>query len=161
MSKINNYPFKVPSEYFGRLEDEVLSKLNHRDKPTNAFRVPTNYFTRMEESVLNKINRLPRQKKKYRRFYLAAYAAVIIVLFSLNLKYNDTNSDDFLNTYAEEFYTYEADPYETALLVEFETIKFISNDRMNQVEINDNFEFYLDPYETENLNTNNYEDNDD
>ena len=158
MSKMNNKnPFKVPSGYFDRLEEDLHDKIKNKAQRNNSFRVPDNYFSTLEKEVNHKINGLTTSKKKSIGYYSIAIAASILVLFSLNI-YNDTsNSDDVLIEYAEEFYTYETDPYETASLMEFETIVLISDGILEQLENTDNLDDYPNPYDNENFNTYNYE----
>ncbi len=162
MSKMNNKnPFKVPSGYFDRLEEDLHEKIKNNAQNDNSFRVPDHYFSTLEKEVNHKINDLSTSKKKSIWYNSITIAASILVLFSLSIFNDESTSDDVLIEYAEEFYTYETDPYETASLMEFETIELISNGILEQLENTDNLDDYPNPYDNENFNTYSYENDND
>ena len=151
--------FKVPEGYFESLPAEVTKKINAISNRNGAFSVPDNYFESFPKSIQwrlkleQKTRRIPQKKVRI------LHAAVIAVLLLFSFWNEKTTLDYDLIQYAEEYYTYEADAYETATLAELETIQWINDSILDQLDnTNDNFREYPNPYDFENLNT--YDDED-
>lgn len=163
MSKQNkNNPFGVPLGYFDQLEDDLMKNIQATDQKLGPFGIPKNYFNELEHTIYKNTIGLPNKNKGVSlSYYLLPFAAAILLLFVLNPVFETPPPSDVITTYVEEIYSYEIDAYETVSTMELESIEFISNDLLEQVVNADNYDFYLDPYETDNLNTNNYENYDD
>lgn len=98
-NKLNNIKdtgFKAPKNYFGSLEDVILTDLKLKEKaPESGYKVPDNYF----ESLEHKITYALVQKKEVKVIklftwrkaaYVSAVAASLILMF--NIFFNNTNN---------------------------------------------------------------------
>ncbi|SDR86797.1 hypothetical protein SAMN04488553_0902 [Gramella sp. MAR_2010_147] len=93
-----NSGFKVPKDYFGNFETEMMNRLedeNSYDLPTSetGFSVPAGYFASLEEKIISKNNNEPRVISLFRKEYLF-YAAAVAAIFVLMLgNFFKTGSD--------------------------------------------------------------------
>ena len=81
--------FKVPEDYFGNLEDNLMSKFNEQESyeltsARNGFKVPDDYFDQLEEKIIARTNQqesgvISLFRKEY-IFYAAAVIAVCALL---------------------------------------------------------------------------------
>lgn len=152
-------PFKVPDGYFDSLTPKITKKINAVSSRDGVFLVPDNYFITLPKNIGINFPFAVEVKRKRQKRIRILHAAVIAILLYLNFWNVKPTPDYDLIQYAEEYYTYEADAYETASLAELETIEWINNKILDQIEhTNNNFREYPNPYDMENLNT--YDDED-
>ncbi|SDR65226.1 hypothetical protein [Christiangramia echinicola] len=82
--------FKVPEDYFGKLEDKMLDNFNMQEsvelKSTGSgFKVPDGYFDTLEETITSRTKQQkPRVISLFKKEYIF-YAAAVITLFALLL----------------------------------------------------------------------------
>ncbi len=94
-SKINS-GFEIPSNYFNKIEDKIISKTK-RSLSSNktGFKTPNNYFESIEAKILAKTNSakvIPLKNYKVIKRLGIAVAASLILFFSLyNFSRNSNN----------------------------------------------------------------------
>ena len=96
LHNIKDTGFKVPKDYFGSLEDVILTDLKLKEKaPESGYKVPDNYFDALENKITNAIV-LEKEVKVIKLFtwrkaaYVSAVAASLILMF--NVFFNNTNN---------------------------------------------------------------------
>jgi cell division protein FtsL len=96
LHNIKNTGFKVPKDYFGSLEDAILTDLKLKEMaPETGYKVPENYFESLEHKITNAI--VPEKEVKVIKLftwrkaaYVSAVAASLILMF--NIFFNNTNN---------------------------------------------------------------------
>lgn len=95
LHNIKETGFKVPKDYFGSLEDVILTDLKLKEiAPESGYKVPANYFDSLEHKITNAI--IPEKEVKVIKLftwgkaaYISAVAASLILMF--NIFFNNTN----------------------------------------------------------------------
>ena len=95
LHNIKDTGFKVPKDYFGSLEDVILTDLKLKEKaPDSGYKVPDNYFDALENKITNAL--LPEKEVKVIKLftwrkaaYVSSVAASLILMF--NIFFNNTN----------------------------------------------------------------------
>jgi len=101
LHNIKNTGFKVPKDYFGSLEDAILTDLKLKEMaPETGYKVPENYFESLEHKITNAI--VPEKEVKVIKLftwrkaaYVSAVAASLILMF--NIFFNNTNNVNIEN----------------------------------------------------------------
>ena len=96
LHNIKDTGFKVPKDYFGSLEDAILTDLKLKEKaPESGYKVPDNYFDSLEHKITNAL--VPEKEVKVIKLftwrkaaYVSAVAASLILMF--NVFFNNTNN---------------------------------------------------------------------
>lgn len=96
LHNIKETGFKVPKDYFGSLEDVILTDLKLKEMaPETGYKVPENYFESLEHKITNAI--VPEKEVKVIKLftwrkaaYVSAVAASLILMF--NIFFNNTNN---------------------------------------------------------------------
>ena len=89
LHNIKNTGFKVPKDYFGSLEDAILTDLKLKEMaPETGYKVPENYFESLEHKITNAI--VPEKEVKVIKLftwrkaaYVSAVAASLILMFNI------------------------------------------------------------------------------
>lgn len=85
-----NSGFKVPDNYFGNLEERILSKIQEDTQAqipvkSSGFLIPESYFDSLEDKIMAKNDlRKPRVISLLKKEYLF-YAAAVVAIFALML----------------------------------------------------------------------------
>ncbi|GAB5399861.1 MAG: hypothetical protein Aureis2KO_14460 [Aureisphaera sp.] len=81
--------FKVPEDYFEKMEDRVFDALDIKELPEQSgFGVPEGYFDTLEDEILQKVKVAPKETKvipigrKRSFWYAASIAACIAFVFA-------------------------------------------------------------------------------
>ena len=140
LHNIKDTGFKVPKDYFGSLEDAILTDLKLKEKaPESGYKVPDNYFDSLEHKITNAL--VPEKEVKVIKLftwrkaaYVSAVAASLILMF--NIFFNNTNNVtiDNIETASIENYILNED-LETS-----EMASFFTDDDLSDVQlINDGY----------------------
>lgn len=102
--------FKVPDGYFNHFDKQIAKRIESIN-PINGFRTPVDYFEKVENQILDKIDH-PRSKTTTFKDYLwkaIAVASVITIFFINQNIVIDRNefSEFFIEDYLTENTTYE------------------------------------------------------
>ena len=99
-NKLNN-DFKVPTNYFENLENEIFLKTL---KEKESFNVPKDYFLNLEQKI--NANNLQTKTKKNKQFYINKWfaAASIILILVVTFQFIGSNKKEaeLVNTKMEE-----------------------------------------------------------
>ncbi|GGF04715.1 hypothetical protein SAMN05443634_104323 [Chishuiella changwenlii] len=99
-NKLNN-DFKVPTNYFENLENEIFLKTL---KEKESFNVPKDYFLNLEQKI--NANNLQTKTKKSKQFYINKWfaAASIILILVVTFQFIGSNKKEaeLVNTKMEE-----------------------------------------------------------
>lgn len=100
----HNSSFKVPEDYFGNVEDNVMRKIGELEPAEipvseNGFSVPEGYFDNLENSILEKTEKSGKLINLFRKEYIY-YAAAVAAIFILML-------GNFFQTAQEETYGWQ------------------------------------------------------
>lgn len=90
-----NNEFKVPIDYFDRLEESILNE-SKQFEDRSVHRVPTNYFKDLEANILN--NTINNKKRKTRKLWITVSSvAACLVLFIVGYtQFNSTPKNTVL-----------------------------------------------------------------
>jgi hypothetical protein len=140
---IKNTGFKVPEDYFGTLEDTILSDLKLKEITSESgYRVPNNYFETLEEKIITcikpekdvKVIKLFTWKKV---LYASSIAASLILMLNIFIDKNITM--DSIETASIENYIVNEDMD----LNEFASL--FSEDELSNIQL------ITDGYNSENI----------
>lgn len=99
-NKLNN-DFKVPTNYFENLENEIFLKTL---KNNESFNVPKDYFLNLEQKINE--NNLQIKTKKKKQFYLnkwfAAASILLILVVTFQFIGSNKKETELVNTKMEE-----------------------------------------------------------
>ena len=128
MSKLyKKSPFRVPDDYFIHFDKNMnqrISSTNSRD----GFKIPSSYFQKLEDQILSKINYSKGINIFIsEKFWRVMAVTAILTLFFLNEKIDREQTelaDFFIENYLNENTTYEIADHSDYY---FETSSFIEN----------------------------------
>lgn len=157
MGKLKNIKetgFKTPKNYFGSIEDSVMTKIQPNNIELNleapGFDMPKDYFETIEDRVFDRLKQDNESVKVVSLFttrnilYVSGIAAAIVILFGVfNTKVNETPED--LNYEMVENYILDQNisTYELASLLTNEELLEINSDIMDEAFGDDSLEDYL------------------
>ncbi|WP_025741675.1 hypothetical protein [Aquimarina pacifica] len=139
--------FKVPKDYFENFEDELSKNTEFyasksdsylsNIKSDSGFRVPKEYFTDVEKNILKKTDSgvtkgklINLRTNKRAIIYVSGIAAMIAILFSLNINYKSTQNINDIDV--AELYGYLT---EETLVLNEEDILSLFDDNITYSEV--------------------------
>ncbi|WP_299887608.1 hypothetical protein [uncultured Lacinutrix sp.] len=150
LHNIKNSGFKVPENYFSKLEDSIITEVKLKNSANNTgFKIPENYFDEFEVPIKKETKIISLFNRK-NIITISSIAAAIVLLFSLNIFNNKTLSINDLNTETVDNYILdETNDFELADLFlenELDETQFIDYDISD-----DTLESYLESVEVNEL----------
>ncbi len=151
MSKIDkNSPFRVPDGYFDNFNENLEQRISSTNRK-DGFKTPTDYFQKVEYQILSKIN-YSKGKNTFisEKLWKVIAGAAVLILFFFNEKTSTNHielADFFIEDYLSENTTYEIADHSNYY---FDTSNFFEN--YESITIEDALETMLDGETPINLN---------
>ncbi|MEE9439391.1 MAG: hypothetical protein V3V14_10355 [Saprospiraceae bacterium] len=148
-------PFKVPSDYFNNLEQEVISTIDVDtlllSKKDSDKSIPSDYFESLTDKVLNTVS--PQESKskivKLWNIKLIAIAASFVAILAL-VAWPETEDLIPNQTYSQEITTEEAWEY-LSLSEEISLVDLIDDEDLNQLFEDNDLEINIDDLLLDNI----------
>lgn len=99
LHNIKETGFRVPSDYFNRLEDVILSDIKLKKISSDSgFKLPDGYFDSLEDTITSKVSTKAPTKviplfRKRTIIYISGVAAAVLLLFNLSIFENKPTFD--------------------------------------------------------------------
>ncbi|WP_179345711.1 hypothetical protein [Winogradskyella ursingii] len=159
LHNIKNTGFKTPENYFETFEAELLDCLSQKEAigiEKTGYKIPENYFETLETRVLQNIEaqsetKVVKLRPKRTLFYVAGFAASIVLLISILYTNRNNISFDNLDTVAIESYLYQEEYSNEDLAALFQSVDISETDFINFEISEETLDQYLDTIETEDL----------
>ena len=130
-----NNPFKIPENYFQKLEYLLIENTKNTSVKNNLS-TPKDYFNTLEKEILKEIYPEKKSLSNVRKIIISftSIAASLSILFILNTFEvpKKITEDQAFNDYLESYYLEDLDSYEMLSMIENSEIEKIVNSSLKR-----------------------------
>ena len=130
-----NNPFKIPENYFQKLEYLLIENTKNTSVKNNLS-IPKDYFNTLENEILKEIYPEKKSLSNVRKIIISftSIAASLSILFILNTFEvpKKITEDQAFNDYLESYYLEDLDSYEMLSMIENSEIEKIINSSLKR-----------------------------
>ena len=130
-----NNPFKIPENYFQKLEYLLIENTKNTSVKNNLS-TPKDYFNTLEKEILKEIYPEKKSLSNVRKIIISftSIAASLSILFILNTfeAPKKITEDQAFNDYLESYYLEDLDSYEMLSMIENSEIEKIVNSSLKR-----------------------------
>ena len=130
-----NNPFKIPENYFQKLEYLLIENTKNTSVKNNLS-TPKDYFNTLEKEILKNIYPEKKSLSNVRKIIISftSIAASLSILFILNTfeAPKKITEDQAFNDYLESYYLEDLDSYEMLSMIENSEIEKIVNSSLKR-----------------------------
>ena len=150
--KLNKSGHRLPSDYFGTIEDSVETRLKLETFPKkDGYKVPQNYFENIESSIIAKLETTEKANLfTLRKFWIpTAIAAMFVLTFGIdtfqdqNMEVNLADMEKWMENGVIDLNSYELAAVYEAELAEIQLSDFVDDNEIADYLHDDIDELYL------------------